>query len=252
MKDLTNWDNSFQEGGCGVITGCDNNHEWMLKWWWENYSKHNSYPVTIFDFGMTLSAKIWCEQHFRVIPFNFFSIEPQKNLSFKGQKIWEKLYGPTVWKARANWFKKPFVFLKTPYNKTVWLDIDCQVLKPIDFLFNINSSIGMAYEVERFTKKFKKYRLLLPNEEIFNTGVVSYLRGESLISEWAKRTISEYHLFLGDQDIISRIIYEKNVFVTLLPENYNRRPRDGVTSDTYILHFVCNGGKAYLLKTLQT
>lgn len=244
------WDSSLYIGGDGIITGCDENHEWMLKWWWENYSKHNTYPVTILDFGMSRSARLWCENRFPIHSVEPPPLKPKEATPHSLQKIWEELYGPTLWKTRPGWSRKPFAFLKTPYDRTLWLDIDCQVLKPLNSLFT-DSPLAITYEVERAVKKYRDHNLLLPGEKTYNTGVVSFLRTCPLIPEWAQRTLTDNHLFLGDQDILSRIIHEKNYPVKLLPDIYNRRPQDGCTPDTHILHFVCNGGKHYLLKTLK-
>jgi len=120
---------------------------------------------------------------------------------------------------------KTFAFLQTPYDRTIWLDIDCQVLKPLDPLFEASTSgIAMVSEVERAIQKYRKHNLLLPNEHTYNTGVVSYLRTCSLIPEWAKRTLSDKNLFFGDQNILSRLIHEQKVPLTVLPDIYNRRP----------------------------
>ncbi len=73
-------------GGDGILTGCDQNQEWMLKWWWENYTACNQFPVTFVDFGMTASAKKWCEKHGTVtsfaLPDNFF---PNKDRYLTGR-----------------------------------------------------------------------------------------------------------------------------------------------------------------------
>lgn len=35
------------------ITGCDSNTQWMLKWFYENFKKHNpDAELLIWDFGM--------------------------------------------------------------------------------------------------------------------------------------------------------------------------------------------------------
>ena len=51
----------------GVLTGCDESHEWMLKLWWNYYSQTNTYPVTFCDFGMSKSARLWCEKRGDII-----------------------------------------------------------------------------------------------------------------------------------------------------------------------------------------
>jgi len=32
---------------------CDKGQQWLLPWWWEQYSAHNSYPVVFVDFGLS-------------------------------------------------------------------------------------------------------------------------------------------------------------------------------------------------------
>ena len=46
----------------GVIVGSDANHEWLLVWWWENYSRFNSLPVAFVDFGMSPESRKWCQE----------------------------------------------------------------------------------------------------------------------------------------------------------------------------------------------
>ena len=50
---------------CGVVVGSDIGSEWMLEWWFNNYSKHNDFPVTFVDYGMSLEASRWCEERGR-------------------------------------------------------------------------------------------------------------------------------------------------------------------------------------------
>ena len=38
------------------ITGCDENCEWQLPWFLENYFKHNDTPLAFMDFGITAEA----------------------------------------------------------------------------------------------------------------------------------------------------------------------------------------------------
>lgn len=67
----------------GVITGCNQNHEWLLKGWWHHFSKHNTLPVAFVDFGMSASAKAWCEKKGQVISMdpNVSWITPKSKLT---------------------------------------------------------------------------------------------------------------------------------------------------------------------------
>ena len=44
----------------GVMTLLKSGDEKTLKTWWENYSKHNAYPVTFCDLGIDEKTKKWC------------------------------------------------------------------------------------------------------------------------------------------------------------------------------------------------
>ncbi|NGX50700.1 MAG: hypothetical protein K1060chlam2_00549 [Chlamydiae bacterium] len=251
MEEITDWDDTHYKGGDGIIVATNEKLEWLLKWWWGHYIKHNTFPVTFIDFGMSKSARIWCENRAPVITLSPPPLKPQEAIPHETQEIWESIYGPTLWDARKGWGRKPFAFLKTPYDRTIWLDIDCQVLKPLHSLFDASASgIAMVLEPERTVKKSRKLNLLLPGEVSYNSGVVSFLRTCPLIPEWAKRTLSDNHLFYGDQDILSRIIHEQKPSMTTLPDIYNRQVRYGYTPETFILHFVGGRGKKDLFRLL--
>jgi len=253
MKECAEWDDTHYIGGDGILVATNEKLEWMLKWWWGHYSQHNTFPVTFIDFGMSKSARMWCDNRGTVITLSPPALKPQEAIPQNTQEIWESIYGRALWEARKGWGRKPFAFLKTPYDRTIWLDIDCLVLKPLHPLFDASASgIALAQEPERTVKKSRELGLLLPGEISYNSGVVSYLRNCPLIPEWAERTLSENHLFYGDQDILSRIIHEKKALITTLPDIYNRQKRYGSTPDTFILHFVGNRGKNDIFKLLKS
>lgn len=52
----------------GILVGCDQNQEWLLSWWWDQYSAHNSYPVVFVDFGMSKTGVAWCNERGTCIP----------------------------------------------------------------------------------------------------------------------------------------------------------------------------------------
>lgn len=148
------WDTTYFTGGDGVLTGCDENHEWMLKWWWTHYSGSNHLPVTFLDFGMSTSAKIWCKKRGLVIPITmeesaFYSKE---KLSIETQKKWETFQEKTIWKSRKPWCLKPLGLLKTPYARSAWIDLDCKVVKSIEPLIQASKNrvdIAIVKEISR-------------------------------------------------------------------------------------------------------
>ena len=219
----------------GIITGCNEHQEWMLKLWWHYYSQTNTYSVTFMDFGMTKSARLWCEKRGKVITVELPQDIPtsKDNIAVNNQREWEIGYHDP-WQARKGWFYKPFALLKSPYEQTVWLDIDTFIIKPLTPLFELDlTQIALPQEVLRALNPTK----LFPKEIIYNTSVIGYSEKSLLIKKWVEKVHSWNHQFLGDQDILSRLIYEDQVPVTTLPPIFNARPQDGIPKGTFIIHF---------------
>jgi len=219
----------------GIITGCDENQEWMLKLWWHYYSQTNTYPVTFMDFGMTKSARLWCEKRGQVITIELPQgiPVPKEKIDIQTQREWEIGYNDP-WQARNGWFYKPFSLLKSPYEQTFWLDIDTFIIKPLTPLFELDlTQVALPREVLRALNPAK----LLPGEIIYNTSVVGYSAKNPLIEKWTEKIKDWNHRFLGDQDILSRIIHEDKTAVTTLPPIFNARPQDGIPEGTFIIHF---------------
>ena len=219
----------------GIITGCNERQEWMLKLWWNYYSQTNTYPVAFMDFGMTKSARLWCESKGEVISVSLPQgiPVPKEQVELRLQKEWEFDY-EDVWNARKGWFYKPFALLQSPFEKTFWIDIDTFIIKPLTPLFETNlETLALVLEVKRVLDPTK----LLPGETIYNTSVLGYTKNDPLIEKWAQKTKEWNGQFLGDQDILSRIIYEDKTPVTPLPSYFNVRPQDGIPPETFIIHF---------------
>ena len=106
----------------GVMTGCNESQENFLKPWFENYSKHNNYPVTFCDFGMSKEARTFCKQH------------------------------GTLLKASAKIFALP----KSPYENTIWTDINCEIKQTLCPLFEMTSvkdGFAISYSKNRAPQK---------------------------------------------------------------------------------------------------
>ncbi len=227
---------------CGILCGADRMQEWLLPWWWSRYREHNSYPVTFFDFGMTEEMKAWCAERGELCSLTTdFFIHPHQNIDSKRAKDWENLFGWTVWQSRHIWFKKPFAFLNSCYEKTIWLDLDCEVLGPLDFLFS-HSGIALVREY---------YSDHLPQDDPnvrYNGGVIVFQHGAPIIEKWAEGAQTKNHLFAGDDLLLSYLIHEHRLKVRELPEIYNWRMVRGLNLNAVILHWLGSGGKAYIRK----
>ena len=249
------WDRTYFIGGDGVLTGCDENHEWMLKWWWKHYSQANHLPVTFIDFGMSKSAKIWCEKRGLVIPVTmeesfFYS---KDKLPIETQKKWNSSYSKTIWTSRKAWCLKTLGLLKTPYAYSAWIDLDCKVLQSIKPLIKASKGeidIAVAKENKRGVNHYKKCKATLPGEVIYNSGVLSFQHTSPLILKWAQNVLLRNKNFVGDTEILNRTIFEGNFRVKKLPFSFNQSFVDGKKPSTYILHYVCSGGKHEIFRSL--
>ena len=217
----------------GILIGCDQNQEWMLPWWWKHYSEHNNYPVAFVDFGMSAEAKKWCQSK-----GHWIDLDAPKNFVFPKALIasdltteWEKIYGKDLWQGREKWFYKPFALQQTPFDETIWVDLDCEItgsLAPLFHKIHVHSKMALALETE---------------QTIYNSGVIVYHRTSPLLEQWTDLAYRHNDWFLGDQDALTFIINQENIEVTELPSKYNWVIREGINFEAIILHWAGKWGK---------
>jgi len=239
----TQWRKKNSKNLKGVLVGCDQGQEWLLSWWWNRYRVKNNYPVAFVDFGMSEAAKKWCKERGELISLKIpsrFPLSKQK-VDRVSARSWENRYGESVWQARTSWFKKPFALLQTPFEKTVWMDLDCEVLDSIAGLFRTN---GVA--LSRETEASQKNEKLLDGEVLYNSGVIAYKRGAALIQLWAEEALKSNHHFCGDQELLSRLIFKNKLTISEIPERYNWRMSQGFNLHAVIVHWAGLWGKNYI------
>lgn len=242
----------------GILTGCDERHEWMLKWWWSHYSACNNYPVVFCDFGMSKSARIWCASKGTVLssdlPENF--ITPKDQIDSKLLTLWEPLYKNATWSTRKAWFHKPFIFPQTPFDETIWIDLDAQVKKPLFPFFNAlkRSEAGLALckDTPRGYLLRLYLGLLFYNESAYQAGVIAYKKDSPVIHKLLENCKKYNHLFFSDQDILNRTIHEEKFNVYELSTYYNYIPGypDFSYPDPLIVHYATAVGKDQIFKRL--
>lgn len=225
----------------GVIIGASKDQEWLLPWWWMNFHLHNTLPVAFINFGgMSEKALNWCAKRGEVISFEepINSIAPKEKIDPERAKIWEATHSD-VWSVRQSWFKKPLALLKSPFQRTMWMDLDCQTLGPIESLFDllIDGSIALVAEAEWSQELNRKKGHLLPGEIMYNSGVLLYDRNSSIIKEWAKQSLERSDSFFGDQQLLSRILFTEKIPVVSLEPIYNWPMDNGLNPKAVVLHW---------------
>jgi len=233
----------------GILIGSDFETEWILKWWWGHYEKVHSFPIAIVDFGMSQSALSWCKQIGTVLTPPFPLI-PHMPKSIELKQKWESVYSKEVWQCRTAWFKKPFALLSSPFDQTIWLDLDCEILGPIDELFALAKPICLAKEPERSQKKAEEMGLAQGSHTVYNTGVIGFSKPCPILEKWASNAQMLSQNFLGDQDVLSWTFEKENMSPTVISPDYNWRLVCGENPNARIIHHAGKRGKLSILQRL--
>lgn len=192
--------------------------ERYLPWWIAHVRRYVNFPIAFADFGMTQSARRWCEERGVVIDL------PKMPITNVCNRKWEEVYSKDVWKKREAWFQKSLACLHTPFDLTLWLDLDCEVCRPFEIL-----------DVECG---------LVPEQDIYNSGVIMFRRKAPFLQEWVDECRRHHFLYMGDQEALSKVVRH----VTSLPSIYNWRMNEGFNHEAIIVHWAGAWGKEYLDK----
>ncbi len=233
----------------GILIAADAKQEWLLPWWWSNYAQENSLPVAVVDLGMSREARAWCSERCILISTdrNVRFIKHKEELEQSTIQKWEEIYGKTVWQAREAWFQKPSACLCSPFELTLWLDLDCEILGPLDALFAMlpeQAELGLVRE----PLIRQGDPALMFGEVLYNSGVLLFRRNASFLQRWAEESRLKNGQFWGDQQILSRLIFSENIPVHELPEIYNLQPSSGINLEARIIHWVGSWGKEFIKK----
>jgi hypothetical protein len=212
----------------------DERIEWLLPWWWSTYQKKNRRPVAFVDIGLSDQGKQFCEQRGVTL-----SLELPEGLDAVSPHSadWKRAFGPSVLEDRKRWNKMPFAFLATPFEKTLWLDLDCEVLQPLDELFALDDDIYLAVETDDAVCRERTLKIVCEDETVFNTGVVLYRHGIAVIERWARLMAERGTEFFTEQHALSRLIYTDHVPVSRLPDAFHWRMCQGINEQAAIVHW---------------
>lgn len=222
----------------GILCGADERQAWLLPWWWSRYkAAQNVYPVTFCDFGLSEISRAWCAERGQVVTVAGSESVPSERLSAIVRNDWEALYGHTLWEVRSAWFRKPAALALTPYAKTIWIDLDCEILGSLEPLFQLceEKSFSLAREWDTLHLPIAKY----------NSGVIVYEKTAPLLHLWKERAFDWSDRFWGDDPLLSFLIQEGYPVHEFSPV-WNWRMKDGLNWEAQIYHWVGEWGKEYI------
>lgn len=225
----------------GVVTGCNAAFEWMLKWWWSHYSKHNNYPVVFADAGLSPPMRKWCLERGSVLSL-------ASNPLLRGDDK-DKVFG-----IEHGW--KPFAPLFAPFERIAWIDLDCEITGDIGNIFNYANKLSLArdpfFHATSLGKKLRQEKLIPEDEQFYNSGVVVARQGSWLLKKWAELTIcGPIGWRHSDQHILQKLVYQNPELFEELPATFNTLApfRYTAPANSLILHRLAS--HPHTLKTLQ-
>ncbi len=223
----------------GIVVGCDQYQEWLLPWWWKHYCSFSSYPVAFADFGMSKEAISWCEKKGIYIPLPEIAY---RHMTQSGSL--KDRYGNICDTMRSAWLKKPIALKHSPFERSLWLDLDCELrgdITPLFHLLSLGCDIALAQDEQDVDGSAQ-------GEIQYNSGVIATVQASPIIDHWID-AIKKYDL-AGDQEYLSRAIYDNKTPVTLLPQTYNWFFRLGECKEAVIFHYSSGRGKNAILHSL--
>jgi hypothetical protein len=221
----------------GILVAVDSHLEWLLPWWWKYYSKYNNYPVAFVDLGLSEEKRKWCRGKGTLIPLvspDFFIA--RETIAPPNARRWQKKYKGDLWQARRAWFKKPFACLQSSFDLTLWLDVDCEVCKPLEGLFE---QWEPGIELVALPEKKKKIE--------YNSGVMLFPKSAPFLQLWADLCQKENKDYMGDQNALTELILDKKLSFKELSPIYNWLMVHGFSPAIVIAHWA-GGGKEHIRK----
>lgn len=138
---------------------------------------HCSLDVAFIDLGMDTKGKSWAKKRGLYIDRSthvsqFKEKEPPAFLI----KKWKEIMQGDISIFRPYWFAKPLALCCTPFQHTLYLDVDCEVKAPLEDVFLSLEANDCALCQESFAwhELLVQQGLKSPLERTWNSGVIAY------------------------------------------------------------------------------
>jgi hypothetical protein len=222
---------------CGVVVGANQHSAWLLPWWWKHYVQHNSLPVTFVDFGLSDGAVAWCQERGDVVSLDpaQISIASREEVSPALRDEWEEKWGKEIWVSRQGWFCKPSACLLSPYDVSIWLDLDCEVCGSLQGVLDaFNPRLEMA--ASTFPQLKSSY----------SSGMLVFRRNARLLQDWAIKSPAQSAVMFSDDNVLTSLIHTKQYAVEELSCISHCIGLTGIDPSALVLHWDGKAGKLFI------
>lgn len=210
----------------GVLVGCDQSQEWLLDWFYTHFRKYNpDCPIAFADFGMSPDRENWCRERGVVLAVPELSTKGSElpGSLFQGEFYEEYKLDLSGWTSeRLVIFRKPLALAQSPFKRTLWLDLDCQVrgdLAPLMSLALASDKLGATPSGSFFyVKNLSKNLCFLVDK--YNTGVILTEKKSALLDSWIS-LIDGRISFSTDEGSLSFLVEKNQMRITEIPHQYN-------------------------------
>ena len=120
---------------------------------------------------------------------------------------------------------KSTMYELTPFDHTIFLDIDTVVLYPLDFIWQLieRGFVTVAYDMGSAIQRWDPRLVDWPE---FNTGVIGFPKNESakkLFDAWYQLCLKSQEVCLNDQPIFTLAALQVGIWPFVLDQRYNFR-----------------------------
>lgn len=143
------------------------------------------------------------------------------------------------------WFRKPFAVLQSPYRKTLWLDLDCEIRRSLDPIFGRIQAGRMSVcptnvmcPPDYAKLRDRGWYETLPLGAVrFCGGLIGVEHGAPIIAEWAHASVPPREFdYRGDQEILSMVAHQTHATLDCVEAQVFSLSRAPGYADAVVLH----------------
>ncbi len=202
---------------------------------------------------MTPSARAWCEKMGSVIT-EHPDKGPIKNFSEVDNPPWKDLIRPLMWNNRGVWFSKALSLDKTPFENSLWIDLDCEVLQNVAPLFEmseVKDGFSISYSFDEEKDPLKKMKILKKGVRGVQSGVFAFKKNSPVVSAWIDRCITHHRIEFSEETTLSHLLDEKSFEITYFSNKFNWTTPKIAHIGAVILHHSSATQKRNLLNSIR-